>query len=316
MKRLFILLALTLAVSGCGEAPLPAAPAAAVTVDLQNPTYEQILSYEDIVVASYGSTVLTLTDLIVYLVQEYYNEYDARETDLKRCQDALQNAELHARDYLIALEAGWDGVLSAEAQADYDKAEETVNRRLAALSSDPEEARRIYAEQNFMDADYYKAMLRREIGTADYLSYGRPLTEEETRLYYDEVFVRENKYAAAYVSLLKASGPERLETVLAYLEAGGDLTAYEDLPVHLMTVTTFDDDYHRWISRAGRGEYQWFEPERSLYYRVLQSLGTSYADLRDYIARLVREDKTIKDRDKLFIWEERAGALAALVVRV
>ncbi|MDR1069678.1 MAG: hypothetical protein LBL37_02680, partial [Gracilibacteraceae bacterium] len=60
--------------------------------------------------------------------------------------------------------------------------------------------------------------------------------------------------------------------------------------------------------------YQWFEPERSLYYRVLQSLGTGYADLRDYIARLVREDKTIKDRDKLFVWDERDDLLAGIQV--
>ncbi|MDR1603500.1 MAG: hypothetical protein LBS10_01740 [Gracilibacteraceae bacterium] len=315
MKKILPLFLILLALSACtGQAPAPVT-GAPIIVDLQNPTYEQILDYGGIVVATYDGAELTLVDLLVYLVQEYHGEYDPRETDLKRCQDALHNAELHWRDYLIAREAGWDGSLSARAQAAYAEEEASIDRRLTSLSSDPTEARRLYAERNFMDADQYKNMLRRQIGTADYLTYGRPLTEEEIRLYYEEVFVREAKYAAYYVSLLKSSGPERLEAVLAYLDAGGFLGDYEDLPVHLMTVTGFDAAYYDWISWAGRGEYQWFEPERSLYYRVLQSLGTDYADLHDYIARLVREDKTIKDMDRLYIWEEREDILARIQVR-
>ncbi|MDR1321328.1 MAG: hypothetical protein LBK56_07880 [Gracilibacteraceae bacterium] len=314
MKKLLVLICVMLAATACGTSA-PAAPSGGgIVIDLQNPTYEQILDYGNITVASYSGVELTLVDLLVYLVQEYHGEYDERETDWKRCQDALHNAELRARDYLIALEAGWNGALSERAAAAFAEEDAKINDRLASLSSDPEEARRLYAERNFMDVEQYRAMLRREIGTSDYLLYGRPLTEEETRLYYDEVFVREAKFAAYYVSLFKDSGTERLENILTYLDAGGELRDYEALPVHLMTVTRFDDPYYSWIIRAARGEYQWFEPERSLYYRVLQSLGTGYADLRDYIARLVREDKTIKDRDKLFVWEERDDLLAGIQV--
>jgi hypothetical protein len=304
-----------LAAGACGS-PAPPAPASGgMVIDLQNLTYEQILDYSALVLADYDGVELTMTDMIAYLVREYHSEYDERETDWKRCLDALRNAEMHARDYLIAREAGWDGALSERAAAAFAEEDAKIDSRLASLSPNPEDARRLYAERNYTDVERYRETLRREIGATDYLLYGRPLTEAETRLYYEEVFVREAKYAASYVSLLKASGTERLENILSYLDDGGDLREYEALPVHLMTVTRFDDAYYDWISRAARGEYQWFEPERSLYYRVLQNLGSDYADLRDYIARLAREDKTVKDRDKLFIWNERTDLLAGIQVR-
>jgi hypothetical protein len=315
MKKLLIMLLVFSAAVGCSAAPPVPPPGSGIIIDLQNPTYEQILDYGDITVAVYGAAELTLVDLLVYLLQEYHGEYDARETNLKRCQDALRNAELHWRDYLIAVEAGWNGSLSERAQAVYAEEAESIDRRLASLSANPEEARRLYAERNFMDADQYKSMLWRQIGATDYLTYERPLTEDEVRLYYDEVFVREAKYAAYYVSLLKESGQDRLEAVLAYLETGGDLRDYDALPAHMMVVTSFDKVYHEWIRTANRGEYQWFEPERSLYYRVLQSIGTDYADLRECIMRLVREEKTVRDRDKLFVWDERADVLSRIEVR-
>jgi hypothetical protein len=289
-----------------------------IPVNLRNPTYEQVRSYENIIVAEYEGFVVSLTDMITYLLPEYYANYNEKATDFKRCQNAVTAAVEAMRTYVVAVKAGWDGSLSPAAEATFARETTLFELRLNQLSADPAEARRLYASKNLMDTEYYLAYLRRQIGMTDYLDNLRPVAEEDVRAYYEKNYAIPQKYITYYVRIHKETALERLDLVLAYLDAGGSLRDYEDMPVLSKSVSRFNneeyDNEYTWLSEAVRGDYDWFNPERSLYYEVLEAYGNTYEDVREYVAVQLRQEMTFDERFELLPWVINMDVLEALEV--
>jgi hypothetical protein len=140
-----------------------------IIIDWDNMTYEDIRSYESVIMATHvDGHVITLTDYVYKLKQLDVEESLGNKT---RARDYLTMTIMGVANKVIAVHYGWDGTANAMARDAAEQSFARIDRELTELSVDADEARRLFAAKYFMDADYMKKHILNDLSAYYFMVY-------------------------------------------------------------------------------------------------------------------------------------------------
>jgi hypothetical protein len=240
-----------------------------IIIDWDSLTYEEICSFTQIPLASYdGRQVLMLSDFIIVLqgiVQD--NLHEIKRSELRDLFEWTAHVNLNVAH---AIDNGWEGTAGPLAQNVIEQAKLKLERELAELSPNREEASRLYAALHRVDPLYMETYMTRQISVYFYLVHESQFFKISEA--YHEKMLQQGGILAYYRGNYEMS-PFEPDEVTSYLESGGELSTYEpffnyNAACPLMALRYFlpvpeDEEVYEWLQTAQPGEGKYFENVRA-----------------------------------------------------
>jgi hypothetical protein len=237
-----------------------------IVIDWNNMTYEQIRSFEDVVLATHGNQQVTLSDLVCAIDRYELPFFDGRMSS-DTIEDGLDEALVRVSVRVLADDSGWDGTLNDMAREVARQGTARVEKELAGLSSDPAEALRMYADKHRVDAGYVIRRMQMDIGAYYFLVFDQPPidgTLESLRSTHAEHEAK-GEILAAVSQSLKTFGIDA-EDLLKYLQEGNMIFTYEpsfkyEAGVSIIRaeyISSEDEEAYEWLKSAETGDFRHF----------------------------------------------------------